>query len=97
VRLQVHPDWDAFLQAGPGRIIGTSARAGALYHEFEYREGDCLLLGPEAVGLPIEVLQQTSGCVRIPTTDNVRSLNLATSAGILLYEALRRCARLPQG
>lgn len=95
VRLTVHENWEAFLASSPGRLIGTSARAGTAYHAFDYAPEDCLLLGPEAVGLPIQALQYTSHCVRIPTTDNVRSLNLATSAGILLYEALRSCNLLP--
>lgn len=95
VRLTVHDDWKAFFAARPGRIVASSARAGTCYHDFEYRPGDCLLLGRESVGLPIEVLKLADACVRIPTTDNVRSLNLSTSAGILLYEALRRTGGLP--
>lgn len=97
VRLTIHDNWEAFLAVRPGRLIATSARAGNLYHEFNYQPDDCLLLGPEAVGLPIHVLNQTDACVRIPTTDNIRSLNLSTSTGILLYEALRQTGGLPTG
>lgn len=96
VRLTIHDDWEAFFAARPGRLVATSARAGTLYHDFAYQPGDCLLLGPESVGLPIHVLNRTDACVRIPITDNVRSLNLSTSAGILLYDALRRTGALPR-
>ncbi|MEF2144981.1 MAG: tRNA (cytidine(34)-2'-O)-methyltransferase [Desulfovibrionaceae bacterium] len=95
VNLTVHENWSAFLRAQPGRLVACSARAGDLYHQFAYHPDDCLLLGPETVGLPIQVLQQTQACVRIPITDQVRSLNLSTATGILLYEALRCTETLP--
>ena len=49
-----------------------------------------LVFGAETRGLPQSVLlkySQTS--YYIPTTGNIRSLNLSTAAGIALYESLR--------
>jgi tRNA (cytidine/uridine-2'-O-)-methyltransferase len=46
------------------------------------------VFGPESSGLPPEVLELSSHRVRIPTRDCIRSLNLSTSAGIVLYFAL---------
>lgn len=50
--------------------------------------GDHLVLGPETRGLPKWMFDEFKHAVNIPTTDNVRSLNLSTSAGIILYQAL---------
>jgi tRNA (cytidine/uridine-2'-O-)-methyltransferase len=91
VRLSVWEDWDRF-QAGrpPGRLVLSSAREGEPCHAFAFRPGDLVVLGPETRGLPGRVLQSSPHCARIPITDNVRSLNMSTAAGILLYEAFRQ-------
>lgn len=62
-----------------------------------FRAGDWLLFGCESAGLPPEVLEAAGeaagggGVVRMPIQEqHVRSLNLAVSVGIGLYEALRQ-------
>lgn len=62
------------------------------YLEVRYRQGDCLVFGPESKGLPEEILRANGGqALRIPMlSDNVRSLNLATAVAIAVYEALRQ-------
>lgn len=61
------------------------------YWDVRYREGDYLVFGRETKGLPRGLLDENSeNCVRIPMGDRGRSLNLATSAGIGVYEALRQ-------
>ena len=57
-----------------------------------FRDGDCLLFGSESKGLPADIrARYAAHTVGIPMpTGNVRSLNLATAAGIVLYEALRQ-------
>ncbi len=75
-----------------GRIFCLSARADTPYTTAAFQPGDCLLFGPELRGLPAEVLQRHAGrtlCIPMPT-GIVRSLNLATAVGIVLYEALRQ-------
>ncbi len=69
-----------------------SARARRLFTEAVFHRGDCLVFGPESTGLPPElILAHPESALRIPLlTDNVRSLNLATSVGIAVYEALRQ-------
>ena len=63
------------------------------YTEAEYRPGDCLIFGSEGRGLPMELLEANPNDVyNIPMKlENVRSLNLANSVSIVLYEALRQC------
>jgi tRNA (cytidine/uridine-2'-O-)-methyltransferase len=69
-----------------------SARATKRYTQIPYRTGDCLLFGAESRGLPPEVLERyAEHCYAIPIfTGNVRSLNLSTSVGIVVYEGLRQ-------
>jgi tRNA (cytidine/uridine-2'-O-)-methyltransferase len=69
-----------------------SARAERPYTDVNYREGDCLVFGPESKGFGEELLRDHwDHALRIPMRSaNVRSLNLATSVGIAVYEALRQ-------
>jgi len=62
------------------------------YTRADFADGDCLLFGNESSGLPRGVREKYAGrLVGIPMpTGKVRSLNLATSVGIVLYEALRQ-------
>jgi tRNA (cytidine/uridine-2'-O-)-methyltransferase len=54
-----------------------------------------LLFGKESAGVPAAVHEACDARVRIPMRPQVRSMNLATSAGIALGEALRQTGRLP--
>ena len=78
-----------------GRFIYTSKKADRTYAAFSFREGDFLVFGKETKGLPEELLASNRDLtVRIPIFGKVRSLNLSTAAGIILYEALRQTGAL---
>jgi len=95
VDLNVWPDLEAYLEAHPGRrVVAASARRGRPFHIFPFRPGDSILLGPEDTGLPQEVWSRFPDRVRIPFWGNVRSLNLANAAAILVYEFYRRAGKL---
>ena len=96
VTLAGWPDLDAYRSdLGAGRrLIATSARQGKPVHKFRFRPDDALIFGPESRGLPPDVLDLVDACVRIPTLDTVRSLNLSTAAGIVLYQGLIRTGGL---
>lgn len=95
VKVRVWPDWQAFLDgAQPSRLVATSARFGVPHHEFAFSSGDTLVLGPEATGLPMRIIDSIPLLVRVPIWGQVRSLNLANAAGILLYEAYRQTGAL---
>ena len=66
--------------------------AAVPYTRATFRAGDCLVFGSESKGLPETVRERYAArTVGIPMpTGKVRSLNLATAAGIVLYEALRQ-------
>lgn len=77
------------------RFIYTSKKAATSHAAFQFREGDFIVFGKETKGLPDELIDAHSDTsVRIPIFGKVRSLNLSTAAGIVLYEALRQVGRL---
>jgi tRNA (cytidine/uridine-2'-O-)-methyltransferase len=74
------------------RLLCFSARAARPYTDARYEDGDCLLFGGETHGLPPDILEQHAErtyVIPMPA-GHVRSLNLATAVGIVLYEALRQ-------
>lgn len=89
--LQVHPTlasaWHTLM---PARIIAFSTRAQVRYSDIAYRHNDVLLFGCEPTGLPDDVLADAHIQARIPMLEGRRSLNLANSAAIALYEAWRQ-------
>ncbi|HEX8128029.1 MAG TPA: tRNA (cytidine(34)-2'-O)-methyltransferase [Pyrinomonadaceae bacterium] len=93
VQLSKHRDLDALRAALPAaRFVYLTTKARRAYTDWRYADGDCLVFGRETRGLPEDVLRaNASHCVTIPMLNpNVRSLNLATSVAIVLYEALRQ-------
>ena len=87
--------WDSFdeLRAAypNGRFFFASTKAAHNYAEVEYKEDDFLVFGKETEGLPEALLAANAEtCIRIPMAPEVRSLNLANSVAIVLYEALRQ-------
>ncbi|GHV51171.1 tRNA (cytidine(34)-2'-O)-methyltransferase [Deltaproteobacteria bacterium] len=90
VRLNVWPSFAAYC-AGQGalaRLVATSSKGGEAVHHFPFTANDALLFGPETRGLPRRILLQAAYTVHIPLRKVVRSLNLSTAAGIVLYQAL---------
>ncbi len=83
---------DLALQLPQSRFLYIETDAPHLYTEFQFVCGDVLVLGRETKGLPQELLEKNRArCLRVPMPNaRVRSLNLATTAGIVLYEALRQ-------
>jgi len=84
-------------QAYPqARYWFTSKKATRSYIEADFKPGDFLVFGKETLGLPEPLLdEQVERSLRIPIfSPAVRSLNLANSAAIILYEALRQTNRL---
>jgi tRNA (cytidine/uridine-2'-O-)-methyltransferase len=90
VDVTVHPDFDQFLEAvAPPRLVMATTKGSTPHHRFAFRPDDAIVLGPETRGLPQELMEGHPR-VRIPIWGEVRSLNLSTATGILLFEALRQ-------
>ncbi|NCT91263.1 tRNA (cytidine(34)-2'-O)-methyltransferase [Cellulomonas sp. APG4] len=89
----VHPDLTHALDSLQGaRILAFTTQATLRHTDVTYRDDDVLLFGPEPTGLPDEVLghPRVTHTVRIPMLAGRRSLNLAASASIAVYEAWRQ-------
>ncbi len=90
--VRTYIDYEDFLQQNPGaRIYYATTKARQLYTEVRYEEDCYLMFGKESAGIPEEILvNHPDTCVRIPMQEEIRSLNLANSVAIVLYEALRQ-------
>ena len=92
-----HISWQAFAtsQDRPGRLVLLTTRAATAYTEFDFRADDTLLVGRESSGVPDEVHAFADAAVRIPMAGQMRSLNVAVAAAMVLGEALRQTRQLP--
>lgn len=92
-RTHVHEDFSALLtHLGERRIFAFTGHTHTSYADVSYRPGDVLLFGPEPMGLPEHILhhEAITDRLRIPMMPHIRSLNLANSASIAIYEAWRQ-------
>lgn len=90
-----HASWHAFEQARLGRLILATTKATQTYTQYEYLADDTLLFGRESAGVTPEVAAAASGAIRILMAANMRSLNVAVAAGMILGEALRQTGLMP--
>ena len=89
----VHQDLAAAWQSlAPDRVFAFTARATHGYTDIAYEPGDVLMFGSEPTGLSEEALRDrhVTDRLRIPMLAGCRSLNLANSAAIVVYEAWRQ-------
>lgn len=94
VDLEVHESLEAFLKTyADRRMFLATTKAGKRYTDIRYEDGDMILFGRETQGLPKDFVEKNKEfAIRIPMSENtrLRSLNLANSANIILFEALRQ-------
>jgi len=98
VDVRVWRNLDGYLaHVDPNKVVLTSSHRGEVYHTVEFQPEDHILFGAETSGLPAELYDRfPARTARIPVDHTkVRSLNLSTAAGIVVYEALRQIGRLP--
>lgn len=106
VRLFIWPGWEAFA-ARPGRsraerwVLTTAKRPATPVQDFAFQPEDALIFGPETRGLPDTLFAISPWRVRIPIRSmdegGVRSLNLSTACGIVLYAGLTGSGLLGPG
>lgn len=90
--VEYHNSFDEYFAAHPyGRYYFTATGASTRHDAVAYRPGDHIVFGCESHGLPDFILENYPGtAIRIPMRPGARSLNLANSVAIVLYEALRQ-------
>lgn len=91
--LSIHKSMDECMQTiGAGEVYACTTRGRTCYSGCSFKAGDSLLFGPETRGLPGSLLAKIVARkhIRIPMLKDSRSINLANSAAIILYEAWRQ-------
>jgi len=94
VQLEVHKSLADFLDLYGDRTMYLATTKGEKrYSDIIYKDGDMLVFGKETAGLPKYFVEENKErTIRIPMSmdTRLRSLNLANSANIVLFEALRQ-------
>ena len=91
--LKVWENIEEFFEANPKAKEGLFAttKTDKPYFEASFQEEGYIFFGSETKGIPSEVLEAyPQQCITIPMTKEGRSLNLAISTGIILYEAIKQ-------
>lgn len=93
VDIMHHGSFKEFLEKREGSeqamMFAFTKHTSLDYTKAEVRYGDYLLFGKETLGLPIDI-RNAYPCYKIPIWGNVRSLNLSTSVGIVVYHYLHQ-------
>ena len=72
------------------RLVLATTKAKESYTSFKFKKDDTLLFGRESSGVPEKLHKNIKYKIMIPMIENKRSLNLATSAAIIISESLRQ-------
>ena len=90
----VYKNWEDFTSKNNGEYYFFTRYGHKPHTSFDYSDTKkeiYLIFGKESTGIPKEILRNNlDRCIRIPSTDNVRSLNLSNCVAIVLYEVLRQ-------
>ncbi len=90
-----HGSWPDFLASTSNRLVLATTKAVTDYCAIAYAPDDILLLGRETAGVPTDVAQACAVKIRIPMATQMRSLNVAIAAGMILGEMLRQTNAFP--
>ncbi|MCK4311364.1 MAG: tRNA (cytidine(34)-2'-O)-methyltransferase [Candidatus Cloacimonetes bacterium] len=72
-------------------IYFCTTKSNNIYTNRDYKQGDIFVFGPETRGIPESILEKYwEQTIKIPMSENIRSINLSNSVAIVLYEALRQ-------
>lgn len=88
----IYDSFKDFMDQHPGiKIWMATTKAPHRYTDVKFGPDDYIMFGKESAGIPEEILVDNEDtCIRIPMNPEIRSLNLANSVAIVLYEALRQ-------
>ncbi len=98
VTLHHHADWTRFRAwqcDAQRRLVLMTTKGATSLSAFSFTADDIILMGRESSGVPPEVDQAAEARIRIPMREGERSLNVAQSAAIALWEAVRQTGETP--
>ncbi|HIT11502.1 MAG TPA: tRNA (cytidine(34)-2'-O)-methyltransferase [Candidatus Pelethosoma merdigallinarum] len=91
---QVYENFEEFKEKNPGVYYYLTRYGKKPHSSFDYSNSNedlYFIFGKESTGIPKEILRQDlDHCLRIPTNDKIRALNLSNCVALVLYEALRQ-------
>ncbi len=76
----------------PKRLFALTTKGSPAHSQVQFELGDYLMFGPESRGIPMSILDSLpmTQKIRIPMTENSRSMNLSNSVAVTVYEAWRQ-------
>ena len=91
---EVYENYEDFKSKNKGTYYFLTRYGNKKYTDFDYSNKDeniYFIFGRESSGIPLEILKDNyEHCLRIPTNDKIRALNVSNSVAIMLFEALRQ-------
>lgn len=91
---KIYKDYEDFLNQNDGEFYYFTRYGKKPHTEFDFTNTNkdiYLIFGKESTGIPKEILREhLDRCMRLPTTANVRALNLSNCVAIAIYEVLRQ-------
>lgn len=89
--VRFYDDFDDFCAQHPhARVFALTTKTTTNVDSVEFADGDFLMFGPESRGLPEPIREGVYGRIRLPMKPESRSMNLANTVAICLFEANRR-------
>jgi tRNA (cytidine/uridine-2'-O-)-methyltransferase len=98
VDIRRHISWTSFnadRKSDGARLILLTTKSATAHTSFQFQPGDILMVGRESAGVPADVHESVDARVIIPMRQDMRSLNVAISAAIVLGEAMRQVGEWP--
>ena len=90
-KINIYQSSDEFFEAKKNqRIVLMTTKASVSFTEFKFEKNDTILFGRESAGVPESVHQLINDRLKIPMSEDTRSLNIASSVAIILAESLRQ-------
>ena len=87
---KTYETWEEFISINKGaELCSLTSKSTKPYWNASLNIYDFLIFGPESVGLPDEIINKYDQ-LTIPMQSNSRSINLANSVSIVMYEAIRQ-------
>ena len=80
----------AWLRLNKIKMFGTALTATRFYHETDLRGPAAIIMGSEAYGLSTKWLEEADELIKIPMNGKIDSMNVSTSAAVVVFEALRQ-------